>query len=241
MLTIGQVAEYVGVTVRAVRHYHRIGLLAEPARDASGYRRYGAAEVIELVRIKALSDAGVPLAKVRQVLTAPTEEFDVHIDRIDAELAAQVKALQARRKRLRQLRSGDRIYLPDDVADFLDLLRQCGISERTVQLERDSWLLWLVVAPDLVTTWIARKREAMSDPAFVQHYRTFDAAVGGDAEALAELQRMSRLVRRDRQVESDLGSHASTLQLSQQHFADHFAVLGIPDALSGYSDVPTDS
>ena len=42
MLTIGQLASYTGVTVRAVRHYHQIGLLPEPDRDASGYRRYGA-------------------------------------------------------------------------------------------------------------------------------------------------------------------------------------------------------
>lgn len=39
MLTTGQLAAYTGVTVRAVRHYHQRGLLAEPARDASGYRR----------------------------------------------------------------------------------------------------------------------------------------------------------------------------------------------------------
>ncbi len=42
MLTISQLAAYAGVTVRAVRHYHQIGLLPEPERDASGYRRYGA-------------------------------------------------------------------------------------------------------------------------------------------------------------------------------------------------------
>jgi hypothetical protein len=39
MLTIGQLAAYTGVTVRAIRHYHQRGLLAEPGRDASGYRR----------------------------------------------------------------------------------------------------------------------------------------------------------------------------------------------------------
>ena len=43
MLTIGQLAAYVGVTVRAVRHYHQVGLLPEPERDASGYRSDGTA------------------------------------------------------------------------------------------------------------------------------------------------------------------------------------------------------
>jgi hypothetical protein len=39
MLTIGQLAAYTGVTVRAIRHYHQRGLLTEPGRDASSYRR----------------------------------------------------------------------------------------------------------------------------------------------------------------------------------------------------------
>ena len=38
MVTIGQLASYAGVTIRAVRHYHQVGLLPEPDRNASGYR-----------------------------------------------------------------------------------------------------------------------------------------------------------------------------------------------------------
>ena len=70
MLTIGQLAGHTGVTVRAIRHYHQRGLLAEPERDASGYRRYGATAVVDLIRIKTLSDAGVPLARIQELLTA---------------------------------------------------------------------------------------------------------------------------------------------------------------------------
>ena len=57
MLSISQLAEYAGTTVRAIRHYHRIGLLAEPPRDASGYRTYGAQAVVDLKRIRVLADA----------------------------------------------------------------------------------------------------------------------------------------------------------------------------------------
>ena len=48
MLTIGRLASYAGVTIRAVRHYHQIGLLSEPERDASGYRTYDAVAVVML-------------------------------------------------------------------------------------------------------------------------------------------------------------------------------------------------
>lgn len=70
MLTIGQLASYAGVTVRAVRHYHAKGLLPEPERDHSDYRRYDAHAVVELIKIRTLADAGVPLARVRELLAA---------------------------------------------------------------------------------------------------------------------------------------------------------------------------
>jgi DNA-binding transcriptional MerR regulator len=55
MITIGQLAGYAGVTIKAVRHYHQRGLLAEPPRDSSGYRRYTAAHAIQLLKIKTLA------------------------------------------------------------------------------------------------------------------------------------------------------------------------------------------
>ena len=38
-VTIGQAAAFAGITVKTVRHYHEHGLVEEPRRDASGYRR----------------------------------------------------------------------------------------------------------------------------------------------------------------------------------------------------------
>lgn len=42
--TVGSLAKLAGVTVRALHHYEDEGLL-HPERTASGYRRYGAADV----------------------------------------------------------------------------------------------------------------------------------------------------------------------------------------------------
>ena len=70
MLTIGQLAAYAGVTVRAVRHYHAKGLLPEPERDYSGYRRYDAHAVVELIKIRTLAEASVPL--LSSGLASPT-------------------------------------------------------------------------------------------------------------------------------------------------------------------------
>src|SRR5215831_13127223 len=74
-ITIGQLADYAGVTIKAVRHYHKRGLLEEPSRDASGYRRYTARHAIDLVKIKTLAEAGVPLARIKELLAANPDNF----------------------------------------------------------------------------------------------------------------------------------------------------------------------
>src|SRR6476661_3473185 len=103
MLTISQLASYAGVTVRTVRHYHAKGLLAEPERDRSGYRRYDAAAVVELIRIRTLAEAGVPLSRVKELLAADTEEFAAAVTDIDRRLRAEIRERQQHRGRIAQL------------------------------------------------------------------------------------------------------------------------------------------
>ncbi len=59
------------MSIKTVRVYHDKGLLPEPERDTSGYRRNTAQHVIELVQIRTLAGADVPLARMRQIKTAP--------------------------------------------------------------------------------------------------------------------------------------------------------------------------
>ena len=132
MLTIGQLADYVGVTTRAVRHYHQRGLLPEPERDASGYRRYGAQAVVDLIRIKTLADAGVPLARIQALLGAEPEQFAQGIAQIDRALRTRIRDLQRQRHRIAELAAGDRLFLPDEVVALLDELRRLGVSQREI-------------------------------------------------------------------------------------------------------------
>ena len=97
MLTISQLASYSGVSVRAVRHYHAIGLLPEPKRDHSGYRRYDAAAVVELIRIRTLAEAGVPLARVHELLRADDDALAAAVAEIDARLVAEIEGMAAGR------------------------------------------------------------------------------------------------------------------------------------------------
>ena len=124
MITIGQLAAYAGVTIKAVRHYHERGLLDEPSRDASGYRRYSAEHAIALVKIRTLAEAGVPLARIKELLATDPERFAAAIDEIDGNLQERVEELRRTRERIARLGAGDRLFVSAEVADFLeDLLK----------------------------------------------------------------------------------------------------------------------
>lgn len=170
MLTIGRLASYAGVTVRAVHHYHHTGLLPEPARDASGYRRYDAAAVATLLRIRALADAGVPLARVGDLLEAGTAEFEAAVNDIDRRLRAEIRAKQNHRRRIAQLAAGDTIALPPEAVDYLDHLRKLGLPDRMIDLERDAWILVAAQLPEQMPALMALKRAQLDDPAVINLY-----------------------------------------------------------------------
>jgi DNA-binding transcriptional MerR regulator len=171
MLTIGQLAAYAGVTVRAVRHYHRIGLLPEPERDASGYRRYGATAVVSLIKIRTLASAGVPLSQIGPMLEADASAFAEAVQQIDSHLRDEIERLETSRKQIRQLAAGDKLVVPPEVTCYLDRLRQLGASERIVQGERDGWILVAARWPDRIREWMPGKLAELEDPRMIRLYR----------------------------------------------------------------------
>jgi DNA-binding transcriptional MerR regulator len=178
MITIGQLAGYAGVTIKAVRHYHQRGLLEEPSRDSSGYRRYTAEHAIKLIKIATLAKAGVPLARIRELLAADPDRFAVAMAEIDRNLKKRAEDLLRARERIARLSSGDRLFVSADVADYLDHLRELGVSQRMVQMERDGWILLQSASPKEAAPLIADKRDALSDPEFRAIYLEYDAAFG---------------------------------------------------------------
>jgi DNA-binding transcriptional MerR regulator len=176
LITIGQLADFAGVTIKAVRHYHQRGLLPEPPRDASGYRRYSADHAIDLVKIRTLAEAGVPLARVKELLAADTDRFAAAIAEIDRSLQRRADELLHTRERIARLGAGDRLFVSGEVADYLDELHELGVSERGVRMERDLWILLQSVSPKEAAALIAGKRKAIRDPEFRALYVEYDAA-----------------------------------------------------------------
>ena len=187
MLTISQLASYAGVTVRAVRHYHAKGLLPEPERDHSGYRRYDAKAVVELIKIRTLAEAGVPLARVQELLggrrggvrggggrdrssPAPRDPRTPGAPTPDREARRRRQPLGARAR----------------WSTISTQLRARGVSEAVVEGERDGWILMAARWPEKIPELMVDKLAQLEDPRTVQLYRLIGELLelGPDEERL---------------------------------------------------------
>ena len=187
MLTIGELAAYAGVSTRTVRHYHQVGLLPEPARNHSGYRTYTAPAVVRLIRIRTLAEAGVPLARVEELLAADQEGFTGAVAEIDRRLRGEIKELQELRRRIARLAAGDSLALPPAVTAYLDRMRALGAPELMVEMERDAWILIAAQWPEKIAGFMVEKEAQLEDPLMRRFLGTMGALLTGDDESEALL------------------------------------------------------
>ena len=103
-LTIGEFSKMTYLSVKALRHYHDVGLLEPAAVDPeTGYRRYAAAQVSTAQAIRRFRDLDMPLDDLRQVLHAPdlatrNRTIVAHLERMHAQLErtqVSIESLQA--------------------------------------------------------------------------------------------------------------------------------------------------
>ena len=87
-----ELARLAGVTVRALRHYDRLGLL-KPPRTPAGYRLYSTPDLGVVRQIVALRAIGFPLAKIAGLRQA-------HPAAMAAALTAQREKLEEKRRLL---------------------------------------------------------------------------------------------------------------------------------------------
>src|SRR5580700_5192809 len=92
-LTIGDFSRITHLSVKTLRHYHRVGLLEPSAvNPGSGYRYYTEDQVPAAQVIVRLRDLDMPVAEVKAVLAAPdasrrNELIAAHLNRLEADLA----------------------------------------------------------------------------------------------------------------------------------------------------------
>ena len=86
-------AQRAGVTIRALHHYDRLGLLKPSGRTASGYRLYSDCDLVRLEQIVALKFIGFPLSQIWELLNR--KDLDVA-----AELRQQRRIMVEKREHL---------------------------------------------------------------------------------------------------------------------------------------------
>ncbi|WAS92392.1 MerR family transcriptional regulator [Nannocystis punicea] len=167
-VTISQAAAFAGVTVKTVRHYHKHGLVEEPRRDGSGYRRYGPAELLRLVQVRTLAAAGVPLAEIGPMLDADAAQFAAAIADVQRRLTERIDDLMARRAMLHRLAGGAGVLLPDRARAFLDRLPDFGLSAETIADIRDGLVLARALVPEGFDDYLTEVERALGDAKFVE-------------------------------------------------------------------------
>ncbi|MFF6815697.1 MerR family transcriptional regulator [Streptomyces sp. NPDC012403] len=100
---IGDAAAFAGTTPRAIRHYHAIGLLAEPERGSDDRRRYGYDDMIRLLWIRKMADAGISLDDIRAGFEGATG-IEQSLARLEESLASKAAAIEAQRAAVNRLR-----------------------------------------------------------------------------------------------------------------------------------------
>lgn len=110
-MRIGELAKRTGTDVETVRYYEKAGLLAEPVRNAVGYREYQEEHQERLQFIRHCRSLQMSLADVRVLLDLKSnpsagcqsvnELLDHHIDRIRTQMEG-LRALETQLTTLRQ-------------------------------------------------------------------------------------------------------------------------------------------
>ena len=160
-----EIAELAGTSLRAVRHYHEVGLLPEPERHSNGYKQYGVSHLVRLLRIKRLVDLGFSLSQI-----AAMGDDDHHpaeaLRALDAELAATIERLQRARMELGLIL---RHHAPADLpADIAPVLGAAGMSDADRSLVL---VMSRVMGPEQVGAYAEMLHSVPTDPTDVEFDR----------------------------------------------------------------------
>ena len=93
-LTVGQLADLVGTTVRTLHHYDRVGLLVPSERTPSGYRLYAEEDVVRLRNVVVYRRLGFSLQETARLLDDPGADVLDHLRRQRAAVTSRLDELR---------------------------------------------------------------------------------------------------------------------------------------------------
>jgi DNA-binding transcriptional MerR regulator len=96
-LTVGHVAERLGVTVRTLHHYDEIALVVPSERTSAGYRLYSAEDITRLQHVVVYRRLGFTLEEIALLLEAEVADGSAVIEHLRRQREAVTKRLDAMR------------------------------------------------------------------------------------------------------------------------------------------------
>lgn len=194
MMTIHEVSRLAGVSVRALRYYDKIGLLAPTGRTEAGYRLYDEAALERLQHILLFRELEFPLLEIREIIARP--DFDR-----DRALAQQIDLLTLKKQRLEAL---------------IDLAR----GMRTMGKDRDL----TAFSTDKLKEYAARARAAWGDTPAYREYAEKTAGRAPGREQQLAVQMMALFAQFGAMKEEDPASPAAQALVGrlQAFINEHF-------------------
>ena len=96
MLTVNEVSQKTGVSIRALQYYDRIGLLPPAAYSDAGYRLYDDLSLEKLQQILLFRELGFPLKEIKEIVNRP--DYDK-----SKALAQQIELLKLKKEHIENL------------------------------------------------------------------------------------------------------------------------------------------
>jgi len=185
---IGELARATRVTVRALHHYDRLGLLAPSSRTAGGHRCYTGDDVRRLHTILALRGFGLPLRDIAAALAAGGEDPREILRRQLA--ATEERIRQAQQVRISLLGLLSRLDRPEP-SQFVTLIEEMVTMSRPLTPEQIEEMNrtrreWASQLSEQELAEMSRKRSeaaaAMTEEQLAEMQRTRARLMGGAAE-----------------------------------------------------------
>ena len=152
-LSIGEVAERCGVTVKALRHFEALGLIA-PGRSLADRRVFDHQDLARLQQVLALRKAGFKLSEIGAMIDRralpPEQVFEAQIQALEARCAALRSAISLLEAGRRRLRDGETL----DIDQFCQLIK---IGEGFMQGEGWNAVFEKYYTPEDMQVWAEAK------------------------------------------------------------------------------------
>ncbi|HEY1239069.1 MAG TPA: MerR family transcriptional regulator [Bryobacteraceae bacterium] len=218
---MAEFAELAGVTVRALHHYDRLGLL-RPKRTRTGYRKYTARDVERLEQVVALKFLGIPLKQIGAMLGRNGHDLPAALRRqrvaLEEKRRLLDRAIEAIQRAETVIQAGQKpdttlltkIIEEIEMQDNVDWMKKYSSDETWDKLTRRQW------TPEL-------QERATRD--WTELFRDVEAALEEDpagprAQALAD--RWMKLVEGFTGGDPDITRSVSNLYNDRPNWPAHF-------------------